>query len=323
MILGYAIRDGRLVVLDDPLAAVAELAWLDLVSPSAAEEAAVEAALSVDVPTREEMQEIEISSRLYHNEGVVFMTASVPVRSDSDNPVAAPITFMLAGSRLITVRYAEPTAITAFQTHAARAQLGCHEGDTILIGLLEAIIDRLADILEKTGAGVSGQTEVIFAVDERKPRHPEEFRRLLRDLGRAGDLISQVQESLVGLQRMFAFLQNTTRAAERSADTRSRIKTLSRDAISLAVYADSLNAKVIFLLEATLGMITIEQNQSIKIFSVVAVIFLPPTLIASIYGMNFHVMPELSWPWGYPLALALMAGSVLFTYRFFRRRGWL
>ncbi|MCC2110541.1 MAG: magnesium transporter, partial [Hyphomicrobiales bacterium] len=216
MILGFAIKDGRLVALDDPLAAASELAWLDLVSPSAEEEAAVEAALSVDVPTREEMQEIEISSRLYHNEGVVFMTASVPVRSDSENPVAAPITFMLAGNCLITVRYAEPTAIAAFRAHAMRAQLGCHEGDTVLIGLLEAIVDRLADILEKTGGAVSGQTELIFAVDERKPRHPEEFRRLLRDLGRAGDLISQVQESLVGLQRMFAFLQNTTRAAERS-----------------------------------------------------------------------------------------------------------
>jgi magnesium transporter len=149
-----------------------------------------------------------------------------------------------------------------------------------------------------------------------------DFQKILSRLGRAGDLASKVRESLVSLGRLLAFAIQGTQARGRKTGS-ARLKTIGRDVASLSDYAAFLNNKVGFLLDATLGMINIEQNAIIKIFSVAAVVFLPPTLIASIYGMNFAHMPELGWPLGYPLALALMVVSAILPYLYFKRRGWL
>jgi magnesium transporter len=294
--------------------------WLDLVSPTADEDHRVEALLGVAVPTREEMQEIEASSRLYEEDGALYMTATVLARSETDYPEASAVTFILSGDRLVTVRHAEPQPFAAFVAKGQRSPGAYDRGDTILAGLLDAIIDRLADILERVGMEVDDISRTVF---QHAANPGSSFRDVLRRLGRKGDLTSKARESVFGIERLLIFFSQSCARDEKGRDLRTRVETMIRDVRSLADHSSFLSGKINFLLDATLGMINIEQSATIKIFSVVAVVFLPPTLIASIYGMNFDFMPELHWWLGYPLAIALMVASAIAPYLYFKRRGWL
>ena len=319
----YYFENGRLKKADltgTDLELPTRTVWLDLLQPSKAEENAIEAALGVEVPTREEMKEIEASSRLYREDGALFMTATLIAKADTEDPESTAVTFILAGERLVTVRYLDPQPFRAFATYALRHPGAGSDGDAVLAGLLEAIIDRTADILEAVGADLDRMSREVFSRSSRETSR--DFQKLITRIGRAGDLTSKARESLVSIGRLLAFAIQGSQARGRKAGG-SRLKTIGRDIISLSDYASFLNNKVNFLLDATLGMINIEQNAIIKIFSVAAVVFLPPTLIASIYGMNFTHMPELGWPFGYPLALGLMVGSAILPYWYFKRRGWL
>lgn len=298
-----------------------EAVWIDLHQPSSAEVARVEEALGVALPTREEMHEIEISSRLYAEDGALFMTALVLSQSDSDHPETTPVTFVLTGDKLVTLRHAEPKPFKAYVLRALRAGPSLRRGEQVLLGLLEAVVDRAADILERITAEVDALSRDVFAHSAPGAKEVRGFQDLLEGVGQTGDLASRARDSLMTIGRLLAFL---TQALPKSAkDARGPVKTMWRDVQSLLDHANFLSGKITFLLDATLGMINIEQNAIIKIFSVVAVIFLPPTLVASIYGMNFHVMPELDWPFGYPLALLLMLVSAALPYLYFKRRGWL
>jgi magnesium transporter len=301
----------------------AEAVWLDLVAPTDDEEHRVESLLGVEVPTREEMQEIELSSRLYEENGALYMTDTVVSKAETEHPEASAVTFILAGDRLVTVRYAEPQSFTLFAARCQRSPGPYGRGDAVLTGLLDALIDRMADVLERIGLEVDDISHDVFRHSS-KPGASGDFQHILRGLGRRDDLTSKVRESLVGTGRLLMFFgQAGTPDTKAAKDLRNRLRTMSRDVRSLTEHASFLSGKINFLLEATLGMIAIEQNATIKIFSVVAVVFLPPTLIASIYGMNFDFMPELAWPLGYPLAIALMLASAIAPYLYFKRRGWL
>jgi magnesium transporter len=319
----YYLEEGRLksAELTGPeLELPHRTVWLDLLQPSADEESAVERALGVEVPTREEMKEIEVSSRLYREDGALFMTATLVAKADTEAPESTALTFILAGERLVTVRYLDPQPFRAFATYALRHPGACSDGDAVFAGLLEAIIDRTADILEAVGADLDRMSREVFSRTSQETSR--DFQKLIARIGRAGDLTSKARESLVSIGRLLAFAIQGNQARGRKT-TGSRLKTIGRDIASLSDHASFLNNKVNFLLDATLGMINIEQNAIIKIFSVAAVVFLPPTLIASIYGMNFSFMPELHSPFGYPLALALMVVSAILPYWYFKRRGWL
>ena len=299
----------------------AEAVWIDLVSPTRDEERQVEAVVGVEVPTREEMQEIEVSSRLYEESGALYMTATVLCKAQSERPETTAVSFILAGDRLVTVRYAEPQPFALFSARCQRAPGAHTRGDAVLAGLLDALIDRIADILEHIGLEVDDISHEVFEHSATPGRG--DFQDILRRLGRRGDLTSKVRESLVGVGRVLMFLTQARTAQQIAKNLRDRLRTMSRDVRSLTDHASFLSSKINFLLDATLGMINIEQNAIIKIFSVVAVVFLPPTLIASIYGMNFAHMAELDWTFGYPLALLLMLASALTPYLYFKRRGWL
>lgn len=294
--------------------------WLDLVQPERSEEQAVEDLLGLDVPTREEMQEIEISSRLYVEDGGAFMTAILPAHAEGDDPEMAPVTFILTSDRLVTIRYHEPRAFSSFPPRAERTGMEMPDAPSVLVALLEAIVDRLADILENIGHDIDGISRSIFRHSGDTPRDNQ---RILEMIGRKGDMMSNVRDSLLTLERLASFLGQVSVRRKGPENLRGRVKTLSRDVHSLLDHAGFLSQKITFLLDATLGMINIEQNGIIKIFSVAAVIFLPPTLIASIYGMNFEHMPELDWLLGYPFALALMIVSAILPFAYFKYRGWL
>lgn len=317
MITGYVADNGRLRARADTLQELANVVWIDLLSPTQDEERQLEGRLGIDIPTREEMEEIEVSSRLYVEEGAVFMTATLPARTDTDDLLMGPVTFVLTGAKLITVRYHEPRAFTTFPQRAEKVSLGCTNGEAVLIALLEATVDRLADILERVQRDVDEISRGIFQEGGGK----QDLNKVLHRIGRKGDLGSHLRDSLVSLQRLAGFFGQTAQQSDK--ELRGRVKTLARDVQSLTDHASYLSAKITFLLDATLGMISIEQSNIIKIFSIAAGVFLPPTLIASIYGMNFVHMPELDWRYGYPLAFALMLASALVPFWWFKRRGWL
>ena len=260
------------------------------------------------------------SARLYLDRGAAFLTATLPVRTDSGQPVGAPVTFILAGRHLVTVRYDTPRPFETFPQRAERLDLGCSDGESVLLALLDAIVERLADILEIAGQRIESLSREVFrrGAPGSKSRDAPDFRAILQGVGGQADVVSHVLASLVTFERLVAFLSAARGGFAAGKDARARLKSLARDTRFLADHANFLSQKVTFLLDATLGMISIEQNAIIKIFSVAAVIFLPPTLVASIYGMNFTVMPELNWAFGYPFAILLMVASAVVSYLVFK-----
>ena len=295
----------------------ADAVWIDLQSPTRDEEHALERALGLQLPTREEMLEIEPSSRTRQEGPATYMTALVLYNTTSEQPAAEPITFVLTHDRLVTIRYVDPKAFQLFIGQAARQASLCPSAAETFLGLIEAIVDRTADVIERTAAEVEDVSRAVFA-----DKHPDKYRDVLTRLGRAQAVNAKARDSLVSLARLasFASLADTI---EHSRENNERLKSISRDVQSLLDHDTYLSTNISFLLDTSLGLINIEQNAIIKIFSVAAVAFLPPTLIASIYGMNFEHMPELDWRFGYPFALALMVLSAIVPLLWFRKRGWL
>ncbi|QYZ72067.1 magnesium/cobalt transporter CorA [Neotabrizicola shimadae] len=318
MIRAYELLGEKL----KPVSARAEtVVWWDLFNPDREEETELEQQLKLELPTRDEMQEIEISSRLYSEDGGHFMTALIPSHTDADDAVIQPITFILSDHRLVTIRYTEPRAFTTFPQRAEKTSLGLTSGETILLGLLEAVVDRLADILERAGREIDAISRSVFGQKGREARKDANYKATLEELGRKGDLTSNIRDSLATLERVLAFLG--PKLTQTSKEVRDQLKALVSDVRSLTDHLGFMAQKITFLLDATLGLINIEQNAIIKIFSVAAVVFLPPTLVASLYGMNFEFMPELKWTLGYPFAIGLMILSAVLPYFYFKRRGWL
>jgi magnesium transporter len=297
--------------------------WIDLVNPTAEEDRAVERLAGIAVPTREDMQEIEISSRLYIENGARYMTATLMCQSDTDMPRITPVTFILAGHRLVTVRYDMPKPFALVEHKLARSCLPGISGEMVLMELLDAVIDRCADILERAGADVDQVSHDIFEPESERHGQAKRYSQILITIGRKGDLVSKVRESLVSIGRVVTFLSAAVEGIKWSKDMREQLKTMQRDVSSLTDHASYLSSKITFTLDAMLGVVNLEQNNIIKLFSVMAVVLMPPTLIASIYGMNFRAMPELEWPHGYPMALLMMLMAAVLPYLFFRWKKWL
>jgi magnesium transporter len=323
MLTVYEARSGVLRPQKGEPRITEQTAWIDLLNPTPEEEVEVERALKFDVPTREEQQEIEASSRLYQEDGAYFMTATLLYQPEQGEPRVTPVTFILAGQRLVTVRYAQPRAFAIYVARCNRAETDLKSGAAVLIGLLETIVDRLADFIERIQAEVEGLSHSIFEIRGGAASRQRRFDVMLRAIGHEGEITSKARESAHSLGRLLTFLVHATNERKEVKPLQARVRTAARDVNSLTDHVTYLSGKIIFLLDATLGMINIQQNDIIKIFSVAAVVFLPPTLIASIYGMNFDFMPELKWLVGYPFALILMVLSGVLPYLYFKRRGWM
>jgi magnesium transporter len=297
--------------------------WVDLFNPTAAEDKAVEKLAGIAVPTRDEMQEIEISSRLYIESGARYMTATLMCQSETDMPKTTPVTFILAGHRLVTVRYDAPRPFMLVENKLARSCAPGVTGEQVLMELLDAVIDRCADILERIGADVDVVSHDIFEPESERHGSAKRYSQILIAIGRKGDLTSKVRESLVSIGRLVTFLSAVIEGVKWSKDMREQLKTQQRDVASLTDHASYLSNKITFVLDAMLGVVNLEQNNIIKLFSVMAVVLMPPTLIASIYGMNFKEMPELEWAHGYPLALLAMVAAAVVPYYVFKLKKWL
>lgn len=311
--------------VSDELAPALEAAlWIDLLEPSADEERAVEAFLAIDVPTREEMREIESSNRMYEEDGAVYLTTTLVTRLDSDLPQNTQVTFILKNGRLVTNRYTDPLPFKRFAAYAERHAASCGTNTSVLAGLIESIVNRIADVIERVGSDLDSISAEVFA-RRGSPRHrlkQRNYRAVLESVGQSGELIAKTRESLVSLGRLLAFVQQSG-AVALGNEVRSRMRTLSRDIIAMSDHASFLGNNVSFILDATLGMVNIDQNNILKIFSVVTVFLLPPSVIGAIYGMNFEYIPWSHESWGFGAALGLMVASALVPYLLFKRRGWL
>jgi magnesium transporter len=269
------------------------------------------------------MQEIEISSRLYVENGARYMTATLMCQSETATPKTTAVTFILAGHRLLTVRYDEPRPFTLIGAKLARQCTPTVSGESIMMELLDAVIDRAADILERAGADIDKISHDIFEPEGRRANRSMTYQYIFRRIGRKGDLTSKVRESLVSIGRLVLFLANEADGLKWPKEMRQQLKSMQRDVQSLSDHVSYLGNKVTFLLDAMVGVISVEQNNIIKLFSVAAVVLMPPTLIASIYGMNFKNMPELGWELGYPMAIILMVIAAILPYWFFKWKHWL
>lgn len=304
------------------------LVWIDLHNPSPAEDQAIERTLGITIPSQADMAEIELSSRLYHEDGAEFLTLTALANLDGDDVIKMPVTFILKGNTLVTVRWCDPRPFAAYRARAAKQKDSpARTGEHVMLGLLEALIDRMADALERVGTDVDHISREIFRNKARNvSKKTRDLQAVIEKIGTKAELLNLIQESLVSMGRLTAYhtaMDDAQRRSSASKENRYLLKVIQRDALSLGEHARGLNGRASFLLDATLGLINLEQNQIIKIFSVAAVVFLPPTLVASIYGMNFDIMPELHWDFGYPFAIGLMILFAVLPYLFFKRKGWL
>ena len=299
--------------------------WIDMEEPTKDEEELVERCIHVDVPTQAEMAEIEPSSRLYEHGGALYMTVSVLYGVVDGNPGTTPISFVLANNRLVTIRYATPKPIRLFEEHVRREPELARDAATVMTRMLDAVIDRLADEIEEVISEIERISAHIFHRQMDDRRIPAaRLTALLTRIGRAQNLLTKIRYSAVSTMRMLSFLSGSTWTHEKSREEiRHHIASMTTDATALGEHASFMSDNLQFLLDASLGLISIEQNAAMKLFSWAALIFLPPTLIAGIYGMNFHHMPELSWLYGYPLALVLILASAVLPILYLKRRGWI
>jgi magnesium transporter len=321
MLYRYALQGPGLVSVGD--APLADTVWIDLLEPTAEEERTVESQCGIDVPTPEEMREIETSNRLYEEEGAVYLTSTIVTRLDSDLPQNSQVTFILKDGRLITNRYTDPLPFRRFIAYAERHGPNCTSGAAVLAGLIEAIINRVADVIERVSADLDSiSAEVFTPASSRRRGRGRDRQLVLERIGQCGELIAKTRESLVSLGRVLAFVQQAS-SVNLAPDVRTRLRTQSRDVIAMSDHASFLGNNVSFILDATLGMVNIDQNNILKIFSVVTVFLLPPSVIAGIYGMNFDHIPWAHESWGFLAALGLMVASALLPYLYFKRRRWL
>jgi len=296
--------------------------WIDLLQPTTEEDRFVEEAMGIDIPSRAEMREIEPSNRFYQERGAYFMTASIVYSVETPMPKTTPVTFILAGDRLVTVRYAEPRAFPLFMQRVEKGDATCTTGAFIMAGLIDAIVHRMADLIERIQDEVERLAQSVFDLRGGQQTRNRRLDVVLKRIGKAGDITARAEDSAASLSRLLLYFTQATQDRDDDPRIRQRIKGALRDINSLLDHTKFLSQRIGFILDATLGMISNEQNQIIKLFSVMAVILLPPTLVASVYGMNFKHMPELEWTFGYPWALGLMVLAAIGPLIYFRRKGW-
>lgn len=302
----------------------AEATWLDLCDATDSERSAVERATGLRVPDQSAVSEIETSSRVYTENGALYLSTPIPASANASQPLSA-VGFVLSSRVLISVRFTEnPVFDSLFR--ASQGTTPSHSAGDVFLHILEALVDRAADTLEHCSSELDELSRRAFHTERVRRRAlktvSERLRATLRKLGQIGDHISQIRDTLLGFGRIAAFVCETGSPVIGGSE-RPRLLAIRADISSLNDYQQHLSGKVQFLLDATLGFISIEQNDVVKALTIVSVVGVPPVLVAGVYGMNFAHMPELHWVFGYPFALVLMLVTGLLPLFWFRWRGWM
>ncbi len=291
--------------------------WIDLFSPTPEEQQVAERLMGAQIPNREEIASIETSERLYAEPGAVVMTAQLPIAARTIDPTLSSVTFILNSKRLVTLRYGEPKSIQILSRKVQSDSSIAHRGPAVFFALLDIIVDRCADEMENASAHYDALSLEVFG-EGLNTRKTASYQIAIKRLGQIGLHVSKMHDVCTSLLRLMLFLSTHAKRLALSEEQDADCKMYSRDIHSIKEHGDALDNKLAFLLDATVGLVTLEQNQISKIFTVLGLVFLPPTLIASIYGMNFSNMPELKWEQGFAFSLGLMFVSVVATFLFFR-----
>ncbi len=295
--------------------------WIDAFNPTAEEAAAVAAATGITLPSESNLTEIETSSRLVDRDGTLYLSLPLAHPDPDGRVCATPLGFILTADHLLTVRFNRIPVLDAYAEAMAQGHDTAQSGWHALVGLLERIVDSLADMLERSRTELDAVSRRIFSQNAEPKGGGADLRAVLQMVGRAGEDVSEVRDTLLALGRLVPFVARAC-PAKMPRDLETRIK-LRGDIASLSDYDAHVGQKVQFLLDAILGLISITQSNIIKLMTVVGVVGVPPTLIASIYGMNFESMPELHSRFGYPIALLAIVASAVLPVLWFKRRGWL
>ena len=319
MITAYTLDAGKIVEVRCSTAArIPEHAlWVDLATPTPDERALAETWIGTEIPTREEMAAIETSERLYEADGALIMTAVMPLIARNPDPKTASMTLVATKGLLVSLRHGEPVSVSVAVRRIQSESIPIRGATDILFVLLDAIADRAADVVEDCSSAFDATASDVFerGIDSRKSA---QYKATIQKIGLIGLKIARMHDSCASLERLFLFLSVHAKTIGLTGQQKTAAKALGRDIRSIREHASGLDTRLNFLLDATVGLVNLEQNQIIKIFSVLAVVFLPPTLIASIYGMNFGDMPELKWAWGYPFSIGIMLVSMALTFLYFR-----
>jgi len=293
--------------------------WIDLFKPTEEEQAAAEKLMGAEIPQRDEIGSIESSARLYDEPGALVMTALMPIAVTERDPAKASVTFVLSSKRLLTVRHGEPASLELLGRQVQGDRSIQSTGPSVFMALLEIIVDRAAEAMERASMAHDKLAIRVFE-DGVSSQKTQVYKDAIRGQGRLGLTVAALHDVCAGLARLVLFLDAHSQKAALSDDQKAALELFSRDIHSIKEHGDALDAKLNYLLDATVGLISLEQNQIGKIFSFLGVIFLPPTLIASVYGMNFAHIPELDWKMGFWFSILLMVSSVMLTFLFFRWR---
>jgi magnesium transporter len=320
-----SLTGGEIEVAPDAASLPPEVNWIDAFHPDPNETALLQRLLGIEVPSYQRMSEIETSSRLYTLGDHLYLSTPMIYHDAGGAIQTTPLGFVLGRKNVLTLRF---KPIKACDPRRYGGPSGDHPvagGLGGFIAILDGVVDHIADELENGTGELEKFSHVIFRDEGARTRptggDSRDLRVVLRNIGRAGAFASRISEALLGLSRMIPFVVNGA-AEHLSPEARGKLKSLARDVSSLSDYEKHQSDKIQFLLDATLGMINVDQNNIFKILTLVSVVGIPPTLIASMYGMNFKNMPELEWAYGYPYGLTMIALSAIIPLVWFKWRGW-
>ncbi|MDZ4776660.1 MAG: CorA family divalent cation transporter [Alphaproteobacteria bacterium] len=294
----------------------AGLVWIDLDDPTETEERRVETALGIDVLTASERSAMEESARFYEENGALYLTTTLLGRRDEGPFRSGPVTFILTkDGTLVTVRHIRPRAFEIGEGRSSARIERARDGGDVMIALIEGCVERISDVIQESTASAHALSAEIFAENGSTPDLPTS----LRTLGRLGMLAALGHDSLSSLQRAVAF--SSAMKPEARGLHVTRLTALRRDIEQLERAIEAFQSHLTFLQEATLGLVNAAQSNTLKALSLATMAFVPPTLIASIFGMNFETMDWFKAPWGPWAGFVLMfiAPAALFAIAKWRR----
>jgi magnesium transporter len=298
--------------------------WVDLCNPTVEEKQSVERSLDIEVADEESLSEIEASSRLISDHGKLYLSSPAVRVDEHGDAYLTPIGFVIGAKVLVTVRFADLPIFDAV-AERLRTDDSLQNGMCVFTALLEAMVDRGADVLEHLGATTDTLSRDVFKgglVRSKKPvRSSRRLREALQNIGAMADRLARARDVLLGVQRIASFAGDIGNEWVTPA-SRKRLDAVSKDVVSLSDYETRLSDKIQLLLDAILGFINIQQNDLFKILTIVSVVGVPPTILVGVWGMNFKAMPELDWVWGYPLAWFAIIASGALPLLWFKRQGW-
>ncbi|MDC9596936.1 magnesium/cobalt transporter CorA [Xenorhabdus anantnagensis] len=316
MLNAFKLENNRLLRLElEEGDKLSDSMWVDLVGLGDNDRLRVQNELGQVLATRTELDDIEASARFFEDEDGMHVHSFFYFEDAEDHAGNSTVAFTIRDGRLYTLRERELPAFRLYRMRARNQTMVDGNAYELLLDLFETKIEQLADVIENIYSVLESLSRVIM-----EGKQGDEFDSALSNLAEQEDIGWKVRLCLMDSQRALNFL---VRRARLPANQLEQAREILRDIESLLPHNESLFQKVNFLMQAAMGFINIEQSRIIKIFSVVSVVFLPPTLVASSYGMNFKFMPELDWTFGYPAAIGLMIAAGLAPYLYFKRKNWL